>query len=207
MSEKELTAHLALRYSERDLEQMFLMRYEDRLGVKTTFRRLNIVAALLIGLIWARENVKNGDWDEAFAKIAGSGGAAFAANKFLYARDATAEGIMASRAGNFGKWFQGAARSNRFVNFFVKGNFLVSTVAPLLLSGPGGGRTPSIPWDLIMEIDINDEKTWREPPQALLDLGFNIYYCQEKTVTCFGYIEGSLIKTILENTILPKSAY
>ena len=53
MSQAELTAFLSKTYSEQDLVSMFLQKYDKRMEIKATFRKLNIVSALVIGLIWA----------------------------------------------------------------------------------------------------------------------------------------------------------
>jgi hypothetical protein len=212
MTDKELTAYLAARYTEEDLKKMFLMPYAEREAVKIQFRRGSIIAAIVIGLIWARENIKEGEWSTAAMKVGGTALSAYALNKILYARDPTAEAIMATRAGDFGRWFKGVARTNTFVNLLTEA-MIVADLAQLFKSG--GYDLPSIPWDIIHEIDIEDPKTWSPPQQVLLDLGFNIWYRQKCTKehpeACnafiyLGYIEGSLVKTILYSTILTKSA-
>lgn len=204
ISDRELTKFLASRYREEDLRQMFLMRSDIRVEIKTRFRNASIFAALIIGLIWARENIADGDWDVATAKIGGMGAGSFVANRLLYSRDPVPEAIMTKNPGNFGKWFKGAARSNRFVNSAVEFQMLL-LVAEASMSG--AGEYPSIPWDIVYEIDVEDESTWQSPNQNLLDLGFNIWYRQKGTNIYLGHIYGSLVKTILEATILSKSAY
>jgi hypothetical protein len=47
------------------------------------------------------------------------------------------------------------------------------------MSGGYGG--PNIPFDLIVEVDLDDPSTWHEPDQTLLDLGFNLWYRQKCT--------------------------
>lgn len=212
MSESELTAYLSNRYSQSDLGQMFLMRYEDRQLIKGGFRKVTLVTALVIALIWARENIRQGEWGEAAAKVLGSFAGSLAFNKILYARDLSAKALMESKGDRFGRWFKGVARTSRFVNMLVRMN-VIADIAAISLSG--GGEYPSIPWDIIFEIDIDDEATWRAPPDNLLSLGFNIWYRQKSTAAhpeaaagnvYIGYVEGHLIKTVLENTFLSKSA-
>ena len=204
MNDAELTSYLTAHYNRDHLIDMYLKRYSQRMNIKVGFRRLNVVAAVLIGVIWARENIKNGDWGTALAKVGASGAGAVVVNRLLYARDATAAELMAKKADNFGAWFKGAARANFRVNLLVRLTFLTD-IAKMSLSG--GGEYPSIPWDIIYDIDVNDESTWRPPSNILLSLGFNIWYRLKDTNIYLGYVEGSLIKTVLENTILSKPAY
>jgi hypothetical protein len=186
------------------LKDMFLKRYAERMSIKVSFRRLNVIGAMLIGLIWARENIQQGNWALALAKVGASGAAAVAVNRALYARDATAEALMLKKGSDFGAWFKGAARANFRVNLLVR-FMVIADIAKMSLSG--GGEYPSIPFDIIYDVDVNDETTWRPPSETLLALGFNVWYRQKDTNIYLGYVEGSLIKTILENTILPKAAY
>ena len=204
MSESQLTAYLAKTYSEEELKKMFLAKYDARAAIKARFRKLNIVSALVIGLIWARENIKEGEWLEAMTKVGGSGVAAYAFNKLLYARDAKAAEIMARKAGNFGRWFRGAARGNKLVNFLsrrVAGGLLLWEVKDIFMSG--GSEGPNIPFDVIYEMDINDPSSWEEPSPTMLNMGFDIWYRQKCTPeipeACtaeplyLGKIEGSAI--------------
>ncbi len=207
MPEAELTTFLSSKYSEAEIKRQFLAKYAERKAIKQRFRKVNIVAALVIGLVWARENIEEGEWGTAAAKIGGAGFSAFVLNKLLYMRDPAAATIMAKRAGNFGRWFQGAARTNKLVNFLARDVARVLVIwdlKDLLLSGGYGG--PNIPFDLIMEIDIDDESTWKEPDQALLNFGFNIWYQQKCTElrpeACgsplyLGKVEGSAIMGLL----------
>jgi hypothetical protein len=162
------------------------------------------MVAVLIGLIWARHDIEQGKWGEALVKVGGSSAAAVGMNKLLYAHDATATQIIAKKGNNFGAWFKGAARSNFRVNLFIRLSVLTD-IAKMSLSG--GGEYPSIPWDIIYDVDVNDETTWRPPSETLLALGFNVWYRQKDTNIYLGSVEGSLIKTILENTILSKPVY
>jgi hypothetical protein len=110
---------------------------------------------------------------------------------------------MAAKGAEYGRWFQGAARSNKYVDFISRRlakALLIWDMKDLLMSGGGGG--PNIPFDLIETVDINDPATWTEPNQTLLDLGFNIWYRQACTdavpEACgpdlyVGKIEGSLL--------------
>jgi hypothetical protein len=207
MSEAELTAHLSNRFTLAELESRFLSTYEQRNAIKARYRKASVITALVIGLIWARENLAEGEWGIAAAKVGGMGVAAWAFNRVLYARDPAAQSIMASKAGAFGRWFQGAARSNRAVNFLVRrvgGALLLWEVKDVLMSGGGGG--PNIPFDLIVEIDLDDPSTWVEPDQTLLDLGFNIWYRQKRVPdrpetfgdNYLGRVEGSAIMGVLK---------
>lgn len=200
MTEVELTRYLAAHYPEQDLKKMFLSTYDKRQAIKAAFRGYHIITALVIGLVWARENVQEGKWDEALMKVGGAGITAYALNKMLYARDPSAATIMASKGKQFGRWFKGASRTNPFVNRLT-GALAIADVAQLFKSG--GYDLPTIPWDIIVDIDINDETTWLKPNQKLLDFGFNIWYRQKCTKVhpeaCagnvyYGYVEGSLIK-------------
>jgi hypothetical protein len=182
MSEAELTAHLSQRFSERQLQEMFLEKYAERATIKAQFRKLSIVSALVVGLIWARENLAQGEWGPAIAKVGGSAITAWLFNRLLYARDPAAAALMARAPGNFGKWFQGAARSNRAVNFLVRDvarGLLLWDLKDIFMSGGYGG--PNIPFDIIYTVDIDDPATWEEPSQVMLDLGFNIWYRQKET--------------------------
>jgi len=188
--------------SEEVIQKEFLTVSAARTGIKTAFRRVSVISALVVGLIWARENIAEGEWDKAAAKLAASGGVAWAFNKLLYARDLPAKDIIARKAGNFGKWFQGAARTNKFVNFLTQrvGTALfLWDVKNLFMSGGYGG--PNIPFDIVYIVDIADPATWTPPNQTLLDLGFDIWYRQKPTKehpeeTYLGKVEGSKLKAI-----------
>lgn len=207
-SEKELTEFLAQKYTEDELKGMFLEKYAERMEIKATFRRKNIISALVTGLIWSRDNIKNGEWGTAAAKIAVSGAGAYTFNKFLYARDKSAEELMATKAGEYGRWFKGAARSNKIVDFLARdlGKALLLWDLKNALSS-GGPDGPHIPWDIIETIDINDPATWKEPDPDLLNLGFNLWYRQACTPefpnACgmdfyLGKVEGSLIAGVMK---------
>jgi hypothetical protein len=218
MSDQELTAYLSARYTEDELKTIYLAKWEERQAIKAGFRKLNIINGIVIGLIWARENVKNEEWGTAIAKVTGGGVAAYAFNRMLYARDATAAAKMAEAGDNFGKWFNGAARTNYRLNLFMQ-NMLIADLAAGFRSGGVDPQTgieyPSIPWDIIYLIDIHDKSTWYPPNQKLLDLGFNIWYQQKctpmypeacETNIYLGHVDGSIVKTILEATILSRPA-
>jgi hypothetical protein len=175
MSEKELTSLLASQFTEEELVRQFLDRYPERVAVKARFRKFNIISAMVVGLFWARENVERGDWAGAIAKFGGVTLSAAVLNKLLYARDASAAAILTAKAGRFGAWFQGLARANQVVTRWTRLG-LIADIAKVSLSG--GGEYPSIPWDIIFDIDIEDPGTWREPPPALINLGFNVWYRQ-----------------------------
>lgn len=200
MSEVELTRLLASTFTEEELKRQFLELYPERVAIKARFRKYNIIAAMVVGLFWARENVEQGDWSTAIAKFGGVTLTAVVLNKLLYARDASSAAILTAKAGRFGAWFQGVARANAFVNRWVRLG-LIADIAEMSLSG--GGQYPSIPWDIIYDIDIEDPSTWQEPSSTLLNLGFNIWYRQACTPTIpeacggnlfLGRVEGSLIK-------------
>lgn len=182
MSEAELTSELSKRFTETQLQEMFLEKYTERTVIKSRFRKFSIVSALVIGLIWARENVAQGEWGKAIAKVGGSTITAWLFNRLLYARDPAAVALLARAPGNFGRWFQGAARSNKAVNFLardVAAWLLLWDLKDFFMSGGYGG--PNIPFDIIYVIDIDDPTTWEEPSQTMLDLGFNIWYRQKET--------------------------
>ncbi len=205
MSEADLTAFLRERFTEAELRGRYLEVYAQRQGIKSTFRGISVVTALVIGLVWARKNLQQRDWGVAALKVGGSTAAAYAFNKLLYARDQTALELMESKIGNFGRWFQGAARTNKVVNFFTRRlgpALLIWDLKDVFMSGGYGG--PNIPFDIIDEIDIDDPSTWHKPPQAWLDLGGNVWYQQRCTTAhpeaCgtqiyLGKVEGSLLKT------------
>ena len=89
---------------------MFLEKYAVRANIKARFRKFNIIAAIVLGIIWARHNLKKKEWLKAGLKIGGSGIGAFVFNRILYGRDKSAAAIMNSKAKNFGRWFKGVAR-------------------------------------------------------------------------------------------------
>lgn len=178
MSEQQLTRELASRFTEDQLAVQFKGLAAERQALKDAARSRSLVAALVIGLIWARENVENNEWDKAIAKVSATTVSTVLINRALYARDKAAAQIMERNAGRFGKWFQGVARTNRFVNR-LSDLGIVSIAATLGLSG--GGEFPSIPFDIIYDVDIDDPSTWRSPSQHLLDYGFNIWYRQKPT--------------------------
>ncbi len=204
MKQEQLTKILSEKFSEKELRTMFFDKYEARAAVKARFRKYNLVAAIAIGLIWAKDNIAEGEWDTAAAKVGGSGVAAYAFNKLLYARDLSAEAIMKRKGKEFGRWFQRAAGTSKGFNFLIRrvgAALLIWDLKDLLMSGGMGG--PNIPFDLIVEIDIDDPGTWSEPNQTLLNLGFNIWYeqkCTEKrkeactaTPLYLAKVEGSLL--------------
>ncbi len=203
-NETQITAWLNERFTEEEVRVMFLEKYDVRAAIKLRFRKANIVMAVAIGLIWARDNIAEGEWGTAAAKVGGSAVTAWAFNRILFARDPSSAAIMASKGANWGRWFTGAARTNRVVNFLVRrvgAALLIWDLKDLFMSGGYGG--PNIPFDLIQYIDIDDPSTWREPDQALLDLGFNLWYRQTCTTAhpeaCgvtpiyLGKIEGSAL--------------
>jgi hypothetical protein len=182
MSQAELTAFLTRTYAEPQIRVMFLETYVRRNAVKATFRTASVISALVLGVVWAQENIADGEWDIAAAKVGGSTLTAWLFNRLLYARDPAAQALMARAPGEFGRWFQSAAKSNRAVNFLARDlnrALLIWSLKDVLMSG--GGEGPSIPFDIIYDVDVDDESTWREPDQVLLDLGFNIWYRQVPT--------------------------
>jgi hypothetical protein len=182
MSDAELTAELSGRFTERQLQEQFLGKYLERAAVKSRFRKLSIISALVIGLLWARENVARGEWHQAIEKIGATTITAWLFNRLLYARDITAAAKMASAPGQFGRWFKGVARTNKTVNFLARDVawwLLLWDLKDYFMSGGGDG--PVVPFDLIVDVDIEDPSTWPEPDQLLLDLGFNIWYRQKDT--------------------------
>ncbi|WP_164200552.1 hypothetical protein [[Micrococcus luteus] ATCC 49442] len=182
MSQAELTAFLTRTYSEPQIRAMFLETYARRNVVKATFRTASVISALVLGFVWAQDNIADGEWDVAAAKVSGATLTAWLFNRLLYARDPAAQALMARAPGAFGRWFQSAAKSNRAVNFLARDlnrALLIWSVKDVLMSG--GGEGPSIPFDVIYDVDVDDESTWHEPDQVLLDLGFNIWYRQVPT--------------------------
>lgn len=182
LPQAELTALLAQKYSEQELKTMFLAKYGERIDIKVRFRKLNIISALVTGLIWARENIKEGDWGLAASKVAGAGITAYAFNQLLYARDKSVVEIMAAKSKDYGRWFKGAARSNAVVDFLSRRlapGLLAWSLKDIFMSG--GTDRPNIPFDIIQTIDINDPSTWEPPNHTLLDLGFNLWYRQACT--------------------------
>jgi hypothetical protein len=207
MSAMELTQLLRSTYTEAQLQDMFLAKHADREALKTLFRKANVVAAIVLGLIWARENIQDGNWEKAIAKVGTSGLTAYAVSKFASTFDRAATQIMADKAGQFGRWFQGAARTNRYVNFLTRrvgGALAIWDLKDFLMSGGYGG--PNIPFDFIVEIDIDDPSTWKEPDAgdlAMLDIGFNLWYKQKRTpaypgdsAIYLGKIEGSVFRVL-----------
>jgi hypothetical protein len=87
MTAEELTADLAQRFTEQELTEKFLAKSAERAAVKARFRGYNIVTALVVGLLWAQENIAEGEGGTAAAKVGGSVIAAWAVNRLLYARD------------------------------------------------------------------------------------------------------------------------
>jgi hypothetical protein len=203
LSQEQLTQWLAKNFTEDTLKTMYLEKYAQRTAIKAQFRKANIIAALVTGLIWARDNIKAGEWGAAAAKVGATGVAAFALNQLLYARDKSAAELMAAKGAEYGRWFKGAARSNKYVDFISRRlgkALLIWDLRDFLMSGGGGG--PNIPFDIIETVDINDPATWKEPSQMLLDLGFNIWYrqaCTDATPEAcgmdlyLGKVEGSIL--------------
>jgi hypothetical protein len=201
MSEAELTEYLSKNFTEKELEEKFLATYAERTAIKAKYRGGNVIAAFVVGLIWARSNFAEGQWKEGIAKVTETTVASWLINRMLYARDPAAEAIMARAPLEFGRWFQGAARTNKFVNFLARDvarGLLIWDLKDFLMSGGGGG--PNIPGDIIYVIDIDDPSTWEEPSQILLDLGFDIWYRQKEKPTrpatnmYLGKVEGSRLK-------------
>jgi hypothetical protein len=70
---------------------------------------------------------------------------------------------MAKKMGNYGRWFQGVARTNPYVNYLtrrLKPALLVWDLKGLIMSS-GSMDGPNIPFDFIEEIDIFDKSTRR----------------------------------------------
>ena len=205
MSESQLTDYLSENFTEAELEERFLRKYDRRQAIKDRVRKRNIVAALVVGVVWAQENIQEGEWGRATAKVTLAGLAGWAVNRLLYARDKSARSLMAAKGAAFGRWFQGAARTNRYVNLLARagGWLALLEFRQAFMSGGYGG--PNIPFDLIVEIDIDDPSTWTEPNQTLLDMGFNVWYQQACTPdlpeACgeplyVGVVYGSLLRGI-----------
>jgi hypothetical protein len=203
MEERQLTAYLSQKLSKVQIEQLFAKKSELRLLLKKRARNFSIFAAVAIALIWCRDDLESGRYGQAGMKFTATVGGALALNYYFYRRDKTAAQIMSKNMGNFGKWFQGVARTNRFVNFLLR------RVAPALLIWDmrgiimsGGMDGPNIPFDFIIEIDIFDRATWRKPPDVMLDFGMDFFYYQKPTKqwpvgyqqVCFSVIRGSLLR-------------
>jgi hypothetical protein len=203
MSEAELTKHLASKYSTQELEALFSKKSELRQLLKNRARNLSLFAAVAVGLVWAKEDLDRGDYGVAGLKFSGTIGGAYVLNRYFYGRDKEAAQIMARNMGNFGKWFQGVARTNPFVNVLarrVMPAMLIWDLRTVLMSGGIDG--PNIPFDFVIHIDIFDRSTWRDPPETMLDLGMDFFYYQKPTSQwpvghqqeCLGVIRGSVLR-------------
>lgn len=203
MTEVELTKHLSKKFTEKQLETMFVKNSELRQLLKNLARKFSLIAAVVVALIWCKEDLDSGNYFGAGTKFTLTVGGALALNFYFYGRDKTAATIMAKHMGNYGKWFQGVARTNPFVNFLTRRLLpvlLVWDLRGLFMSGGLGG--PNIPFDFIIEIDIFDKSTWREPPSTGLDFGLDFFYYQKPTKRwpvghqeiCLGVIRGSLFR-------------
>lgn len=202
MSERELTLHVSSRFTEAELKEKFLAKSAERTAIKARFRGYNIVMALVVGLIWARENVAEGDWTAAVAKVGAAGLGAWALNKLLYARDIAPTSIMARRSGNFGRWFQGVARSNWKVSSLVRGLGWIELGS--LLSSSGGD--PSVPrWpDVIYDVDLDkEEASWPRPSESFRRAGINQWYRIKGTNFYLAKVEGDLLGTVSDILVPP----
>ncbi|MFL5899996.1 MAG: DUF4157 domain-containing protein, partial [Solirubrobacterales bacterium] len=199
MSEQQLTEFLTSHFSEQELRARYLDVWAERTAVKAKFRRYNVVTALVLGLLWARHDLAEGDFLSAAGKVGLSVGFTLGVNQLLYARDLSAEALMASKASRFGAWFQGAARTNRAVNFLARG-MLPMLILDLPLRS-GAGEYPEIPFDIITEVDLDDPTTWSPPSETALNLGFNWWYRQRPNPNYPRSIGGNMYLAKVEGSI------
>jgi hypothetical protein len=205
MTEAELTAWLSARFTEPELMAMFEEKSLLRQALKTRPRSFSLLAAVAVALIWCRDDLDKGAYWTAGAKFTGTVGGAYALNRYFYGRDKAATELMAEKMGNYGRWFQGVARGNRFVNFLTRrltSFLLIWQLKDIFMSGGLDG--PNIPFDFVIEIDLFDKATWqhKEPPSLGLDLGMNFFYYQMPTPEwrvgyqqiCLGVVRGSLLR-------------
>jgi len=200
MSEKQLTAELA-KLGEERITKMFMEKSELRQALKNRARSFSMIAACVVALIWIRDDLDQGRYGVAAAKFSATIGGAYALNRYFYGRDKSAVQIMAKHMGNYGRWLQGVARTNRWVNFLavrLNAVLLLWSVRGLFMSGGLDG--PNIPFDFIIPIDLSDKSTWRAPPQWALDLGCDFFYYLKDpndprlySDVCLGVIRGSLL--------------
>jgi hypothetical protein len=204
MTEAQLTRYLAGKFTEEQLKKMFVKQSELRQLLKNRARNFTLVSAVVVALIWCKNDLDSGDYFGAGLKFSATVGGALALNYYFYGRDKSAATIMAGKMGNYGRWFQGVARTNRFVNFLARRlmpALLAWDLRGLLMSS-GSMDGPNIPFDFIIEIDIFDKSTWAAPPSTGLDFGLDFFYFQKPTnqwpvgyqQVCLGVIRGSLVR-------------
>ena len=204
MSEEQLTKYLSETFTEKQLESMFSKQSELRQLLKNRARNFTLIAAVVVALIWCKKDLDEGNYFGAGVKFSATVGGACALNYYFYGRDKTAVEIMARRMGNYGRWFQGVARTNPFVNFLARRlmpALLMWDLRGILMSS-GSMDGPNIPFDFIIEIDLFDKSTWRAPPSTGLDFGLDFFYYQKRTQrwpvgyqeVCLGVIRGSLLR-------------
>jgi hypothetical protein len=124
MKEDELTRHLQSKMSRDEVEAAFKDMSAERKVIKTRVRGYGYLLAIVLALIWARDDIVKGDWDAVARKVGGLLVGTLLVNMMLYARDPTAVAIMRRNPARLGKWFQGAARTNARVNAVVRGPWL-----------------------------------------------------------------------------------
>jgi hypothetical protein len=204
MSEAQLTKYLAGKFTEEQLEKMFVKQSNLRQLIKNRARNFTLVSAVIVALIWCKTDLDSGNYFGAGVKFSTTVGGALALNYYFYGRDKSAATIMAKKMGNYGRWFQGVARTNRFANFLARRlmpALLAWDLRGLLMSS-GSIDGPNIPFDFIIEIDIFDKSTWKAPPSTGLDFGLDFFYFQKSTKqwpvgyqqVCLGVIRGSLFR-------------
>lgn len=205
LEESALTNMLSKHFSEVQLEALFIEKAELRQLLKNRARNFSLISAVAIALIWCREDLDSGSYWMVGAKFSATAGGAYLMNRYFYGRDKTAIRIMQRNMGNFGKWFQGCARTNATVNFLarrlVPAMLIWDLRTFLMSSGPDG---PNIPFDFIIEIDIFSSSVWPKPPQTGLDMGMDYFYYQEpdplwqigRQQLCLGVVRGSIIRGI-----------
>lgn len=204
MGEAQLTQYLTKKFTEEQLEKMFVRQSELRQLLKNRARNFTLLAAVVVALIWCKKDLDSGNYFGAGVKFSATVGGACALNYYFYGRDRSAATIMAKKMGNYGRWFQGVARTNPFVNFLARRlmpALLVWDLRGLIMSS-GSMDGPNIPFDFITEIDIFDKSTWVAPPSTGLDFGLDFFYFQKHTTqwpvgyqqVCLGVIRGSLLR-------------
>lgn len=205
MEEKALTEMLKKKFSESQLESMFLKKSELRQVLKNRARNFGLISAVAIALIWCRDDFDTGAYLNMGLKFSTTVGGALILNWYFKGRDKSATTIMKRNMGRFGKWFQGCARTNKAINFLARRlapALLIWDLRGLLMSG--GLNGPNIPFDFIVEVDMFDHTTWTNPPRVGLNAGLDYYYFQKhspqlkigRQQLCLGVVRGSIVRGI-----------
>jgi hypothetical protein len=129
MSDAELTAELKSKMTQEEVEAIYLPLSAKRQIIKNRIRGYGYVRAIVIAMIWARDDISKGDWEAVAAKGAALVGGTWLFNMTVYARDTTPAEIMSLNQGNYGKWLRGTGRTNRYFNRFVRGPWMMALSA------------------------------------------------------------------------------